>query len=273
MKLATVRTQSGTRAVRVEGDTYVDLGCGDLNELLEQPDWARLALGTGTQVESTGLAPVLPRPRKIFCVGLNYRPHIEEVGLDIPAYPTLFAKFAEALIGSRDEIAMPAESAAMDWEAELVVVIGAAVRHATAAQAAAAIAGYTVMNDVSARDWQTRTGEWLQGKTFEGTTPLGPILVTPDEVPGGVGPTLAISTAVDGVVMQEANTGDLVFGPVALIQYISTIITLQPGDLIATGTPGGVGMAQTPARYLQAGEVVVTEVESIGQLVNRTRSE
>jgi acylpyruvate hydrolase len=152
------------------------------------------------------------------------------------------------------------------------VVIGKSVRRADDEQAAEAIAGFTVMNDVTMRDWQFRTREWLQGKTFEHTTPLGPVLVTPDELPGGVRPALPIRASVDGELVQEADTGDLVFDPVALVKYASTIVTLRPGDIIATGTPGGVGHARTPARYLADGSKLVTEIEGIGRLENVARA-
>jgi acylpyruvate hydrolase len=152
-------------------------------------------------------------------------------------------------------------------------VIGATVRRADEQQAAAAIAGFTVMNDVTMRDWQFRTKEWLQGKTFEGTTPLGPVLVTPDELRGGVRPSLAITATLNGETVQKADTGDLVFDPVALVRYASTILTLRPGDVIATGTPGGVGHARKPPRYLADGDVLVTEVEGIGRLQNTARDD
>ena len=214
----------------------------------------------------------MPRPGKVLCVGLNYRSHILEMGRDLPEHPTLFATFAEALIGAGDDIALPPESDAVDWEAELAVVIGSPVRRADDEQAAAAIAGFTVMNDVSMRDWQFRTKEWLQGKTFEGTTPLGPVLVTPDELPGGVRPALPMTATLDGETVQKADTSDLVFDPVALVRYASTILTLQPGDVIATGTPGGVGHARTPPRYLTDGAVLVTEIAGIGRLRNTART-
>lgn len=275
MKLATIRTAEGTRAVRLTDDGYVDLGFDDVGALLTVEDWsARAARATGTMypAERADLAPVVPRPGKVLCVGLNYRTHILEMGRDLPTHPTLFAKFADALIGPRDDIELAPESDAVDWEAELVVVLGSTVRRATRQQAAEAIAGFTVMNDVTMRDWQFRTKEWLQGKTFEGTTPLGPVLVTPDELPGGVTPSLAISTSVNGETMQKGDTSDLVFDPVALVEYTSTIITLRPGDIIATGTPGGVGHARQPARYLTDGDVLVTELEGIGRLENVARA-
>ena len=268
-------TEDGTRAARVDADGYTELDVADVGQLLSQPGWREYAAAQRGGVydpAAVRLAPVVPRPGKVVCVGLNYRSHILEMGRELPAYPTLFAKFTDALIGPADDIALPPESEAVDWEAELVVVLGATVRRADNDTAAAAIAGFTVMNDVSMRDWQFRTREWLQGKTFESATPIGPILVTPDELPGGTTPRLVISAAVNGEVMQKADTSDLVFTPVDLVRYVSTITTLRPGDLIATGTPGGVGHARKPARYLRDGDVVVTEIEHIGRLTNRVRA-
>lgn len=270
MRLATARIDGGTRAVRVEDDAFVDLGAPDVGALLADPDWRRRA-AEGTAMfpsEGLSLAPVVSRPGKIVCVGLNYRQHILEMGRELPECPTLFAKYAEALVGPTDDILLPPESDNLDWEAELVVVVGSVVRHAGEAEAADAIAGFTVMNDVTVRDWQYRTTQWLQGKTFEATTPLGPHLVTPDELPGGVAPDLEIGAAVNGDMVQRASTSDLVFGPIALVRYLSTILTLRPGDVIATGTPGGVGHARTPPRYLAAGDVLSTSVQGIGELRN-----
>jgi acylpyruvate hydrolase len=273
MKLATVRIHDGTRAVLVDGDSYIDLGLADVGALLAEPNWSDRAVATGDDAFRYGiadveLAPLVVSPGKVVCVGLNYRTHILEMGRELPEYPTLFAKFADALVGANEDIVLPPESNAMDWEAELVVVIGRPVRRADEEQAAAAIAGFTIMNDVTMRDWQFRTREWLQGKTFEGTTPLGPMLVTPDELTGGVRPALAMTCTVDGEIVQQSDTGDLVFDPVALVRYVSTIGTLRPGDIIATGTPGGVGHARTPPRYLRVGQTVVTEIEGIGRLTN-----
>ncbi|SCL20441.1 acylpyruvate hydrolase [Micromonospora rhizosphaerae] len=275
MKLATIRTAEGTRAVRATEDGYVDLGFTDVGELLAREDWPARAAATGGTtypVDGVEFAPVVPRPGKVLCVGLNYRNHILEMGRELPEYPTLFAKFADALIGANDDIDLAPESTAVDWEAELAVVIGRAVRRADEQAAADAIAGFTVCNDVSMRDWQFRTKEWLQGKTFEGTTPLGPVLVTPDELPGGVRPALTMTASVDGEIMQKAETSDLVFDPVALVRYASTIMTLRPGDVIATGTPGGVGHARKPPRYLADGNILVTEIQGIGRLINVARA-
>ena len=276
MKLATLRVDGSTRAVKVDGDSLVDLGAADLGAFLARPDWpaaAEAADGQRYPVEGANLAPVVPHPSKVVCVGLNYRTHIQEMGRDLPEHPTLFAKFADTLIGATDDIARPAETDAFDWEVELAVVIGKPVRRATAARAEAAIAGFTVLNDVTCRDWQFRTREWLAGKNWDSSTPVGPYVVTPDELPGGVRPALDVRLTVDGEVMQSDTTGDLLFDPVALVEYVSTMVRLNPGDIIATGTPGGVGHARTPARYLLGGETVVAEIEGLGRLENRVVKE
>lgn len=267
MRLATVRTSGGTRAVRVEADHAVEIGPADVGTLLADPQWRELAeAADGPAHDLAGLdhAPVVTRPGKIICVGLNYAHHIREMGRELPQYPTLFAKFPEALIGAHDDVVLPSASEAIDWEAELAVVVGATVRHADHAGAKSAIAGYAVLNDVTVRDWQYRTAQWLQGKTFQATTPLGPELVTADEAGTG----LDLSCAVDGEQVQTANTADLVFSPVELVAYISTIVTLNPGDLIATGTPGGVGHARKPPRYLQPGAVLTTSISGLGECRN-----
>ncbi|MBL3669252.1 fumarylacetoacetate hydrolase family protein [Streptomyces sp. M2CJ-2] len=278
MKLATLRTDGTTKAVRLDGDVLVDLGFPDVGTLLAQDDWAERAAApadgaTTYPAEGADFAPVVPQPSKVVCVGLNYRNHIQEMGRDLPEHPTLFAKFADSLIGAGDDIVRPEETDQFDWEVELAVVVGKQVRRAKGEQAEQAIAGFTVLNDITTRDWQFRTREWLQGKTWDSTTPVGPYLVTPDELPGGVRPALDVKLTVDGEVMQSDNTGDLLFDPVALVEYVSTIIRLNPGDIIATGTPGGVGHARKPARYLLGGETVVTEVQGIGRLENKVVEE
>ena len=276
MKLATIRLRNDdgterTRAVRVDGTTLVDLGAPDVAAVLATAGWREsAAAATGETYDAAGadFAPLVPRPGKVVCVGLNYRNHILEMGRDLPEHPTLFSKYADTLIGAHDDIHRPVETDAFDWEAELTVVIGRSVRRADEEQAADAIAGFTVLNDITCRDWQFRTREWLQGKNWDHTTPVGPVLVTPDELPGGVRPALAITCEVDGELMQKDSTADLLFDPVALVQYVSTMIRLEPGDLIATGTPGGVGHARKPEVYLSAGQRVVTEIEGIGRLEN-----
>lgn len=272
MKLATIRTGGTTRAVRVDGETLTGLAAPDVGALLAQEGWreeaaaATEAAGTAADAD---FAPVVPGPSKIVCVGLNYRNHIQEMGRDLPEHPTLFAKFADSLIGARDDIVRPGETDKFDWEAELAVVVGKRVRRARGAEAERAVAGFTVLNDITCRDWQFRTREWLQGKTWDSSTPVGPYLVTPDELPGGVRPALDVRLLVDGEVMQSDSTSDLLFDPVALVEYVSTAVRLNPGDLIATGTPGGVGQARDPQRFLTGGETVVTEIQGLGRLENR----
>jgi acylpyruvate hydrolase len=272
MKLATIRTADGaTRAVRVDDDRWVDLGVDDLGELLAQAGWKERAAAAHAElphVRGASFAPVVPRPGKIVCVGLNYRNHILEMGRDLPEYPTLFSKFAETLVGANDDIVLPPETAEFDWECELAIIIGRQVRRATGTDAEGAIAGFATLNDVTCRDWQFRTREWLQGKNWETTTPLGPYLVTPDDLPGGVRPTLDITTILDGETVQKDNTADLLFDPVALVEYVSTMVTLRPGDVIASGTPGGVGHARKPPRYMKAGQLLVTEVSGLGRCEN-----
>lgn len=276
MKLATIRTPEGTRAVRVDGTTLTDLDARDVREVLEREDWQQSAAEAGGQtwdLADADFAPLVPEPSKVLCVGLNYRNHILEMGRDLPEHPTLFNKYADTLIGARDEIHRPAETEKFDWEAELTVVIGKPVRRVIGADAEAAIAGFTVLNDVTCRDWQFRTREWLQGKNWDSTTPVGPFLVTPDELPGGVRPSLSISCEVDGELMQKDSTADLLFDPVALVEYVSTMIRLNPGDLIATGTPGGVGDTRDPRRYLEEGDVVEVFVSGAGTLTNPVERE
>ena len=265
MKLATIRTSSGTSAVRIDDDAAIELGANDLGDVLGCPGWQTMAAhaqGPRHDLAELDYAPPVPNPEKVFCVGLNYRAHILEMGRPLPEYPTLFAKFARSLVGARDTVELPAGSQQVDWEAELGVVIGAHVRHASLGQAATAIAGYTVINDVTARDFQYRSAQWLQGKAFERSTPVGPWLVVDEDPPG------EISCTVDGDLMQRADPADLVFSPASLVAYISQFITLVPGDLIATGTPGGVGHARKPPRYLTAGMELVTRVDGIGECRN-----
>lgn len=275
MRLATVRTPGGTRAVRLSGDQHIDLGFPDVGALLSEPDWPQLARVEGTiaSARNADFAPVVTAPSKVVCVGHNYENHIREMGRDLPLYPTLFCKLADSLAGANDDIVKPRETDSLDWEVELAVVIGTGVRRASEAEAVSAIAGFTVMNDISMRDWQFRTVEWTQGKIWDSSSPVGPYLVTPDELDGGVRPDLTVRTLVDGAVMQEDRTGTLLFDPVALVRYVSTIVRLNPGDVIATGTPAGVGHARNPQVYLASGQTVVTEVDGVGSCRNRIVNE
>lgn len=258
-----------TRAGVVSGDAVTFTDLPDVAALLADPGAATLS-GPVVPLDQVELAPLVVRPGKIICVGVNYAVHQAEMGHERPAHPTLFAKYAEALIGADDPIVLPPESQAMDWEAELAVVVGTRIRRADRAAAAAAIGGYTILNDVTARDWQRRTSQWLQGKTFEGTTPIGPVLVTPDELGDPTAPPdLAISCEVDGVIRQTARTSQMMFDPFDIVSYVSTIVTLHPGDVIATGTPAGVGVGMDPPQFLRAGSTVTTTIEGIGSLTNR----
>jgi acylpyruvate hydrolase len=271
MRFATIRTDDGTTtAARLEGDVLIPLDAADVGELLarggEGPGLAR-AGAEPVPVAGADFAPVVPRPGKIICVGLNYRSHILETGRELPEYPTLFAKFAETLTGPHDDITIPSVSERVDWEVELGVVIGRDVYRATPEEAKGAIAGYTVINDVSMRDWQRRTLQWLAGKMFERSTPAGPYLVTPGDV--GDAADLEVRCEVDGAVMQQSRTSDLLFKPADIVSYASQAITLRAGDLIATGTCGGVGDARKPPVYLRPGNVLRTSIEGLGECLNQ----
>lgn len=268
LRLATIRTSGGTRAVRLDDDVAVETGHADVGELLADPNWRDLrADGPRHDVATLDYETLIPRPDKVICVGLNYKDHIAEMGNQTPDYPTLFPKYARTLTGAYDDIELPPESTKVDWEAELTIVIGSPVRRATPEQAAAAIAGYTLANDVSMRDFQRHTNQFLAGKVWERTTPVGPWLTVPDEPIGDT--AYPISSDIDGETMQSSNTDQLLFGPVALVEYISKAITLDPGDLILTGTPGGVGAGRTPPRFLQPGETVTITIGGLGTLRNR----
>lgn len=270
MKLATLRLDGTTAAVRVDSDTTATVidGYLDLSALLADADWSSIAQNAdGRTVDLAGVdyAPVVPNPGKIICVGLNYATHITEMGRELPQYPTLFAKFKEALTGPYDDVIVPEYAASeLDWEAELAVVMGTQAYQVTEADAEAYIAGYSVINDYTMRDYQYRTLQWDQGKTFEKTSGFGPHLVT-DYILG-----TAIETRLDGEVMQSATTDDLVFTPARLVDYISHILTLQPGDVIITGTTGGVGHARKPARYIQNGQTVEVTIAGLGSVKNTT---
>jgi acylpyruvate hydrolase len=273
MKLATLRLAGTTAAVRVDDEndtvsaTVID-GYPDLSALLADEDWksiAERATGRTVSLDGADYAPVVPKPGKIVCVGLNYATHIKEMGRELPEFPTLFAKFAEALTGPYDDVIVPKYAAAqLDWEAELAVIIGKRAYQVSEADADDYIAGYSVINDYTMRDYQYRTLQWDQGKTFEKTSGFGPFLVT-DYVLGS-----RIETRLDGELMQSATTDDLVFTPAKLIEYISHIVTLQPGDVIITGTTGGVGHARKPATYIQDGDTVEVVIDGIGSVKNKT---
>jgi len=211
---------------------------------------------------------VLPieRPGKIVCVGLNYRDHAEEQGTDLPTAPLLFAKWGNTLIGPGDPIVIPPLVTKCDYEAELGVVIGSTVRNVSAENALEAVAGYVCVNDVSARDLQFADGQWTRGKSPDTFCPVGPSLVPRDEVPDPQ--ALAIRAILNGETMQDSTTANMVFGVAEIIEYVTRTITLEPGDLIATGTPAGVGAFRDPSVYMQPGDEITIEIEGLGSLTN-----
>jgi acylpyruvate hydrolase len=212
------------------------------------------------------LLPV-PRPPKVLCVGLNYDDHLEESGLKKPVYPEIFARFATSLIAHGEPICRPPESSTLDYEAELAVVIGRGGRRIDPARALDHVAGYSMFNDATIRDFQLRTPQWTMGKNFDGTGAFGPWLVTPDAVaPGATG--LRIQGRLNGRAMQDSSTDKLIFSVRDLIATISIAMTLEPGDVIITGTPGGVGAARKPPVYMQPGDVFEVEIEGMGILSN-----
>jgi acylpyruvate hydrolase len=250
------------------GEAVVLLDPPDVGALLHSPTWTDDAAAGGQEVARADVTfEAVSRPMKTLCVGLNYRSHIEETGNTLPEYPTLFTKFRDTLCGPTDDIVLPAASTRVDWEAELTVVIGREARYVSVGDAPEYIAGYTVGNDTSMRDWQRRTTQWMQGKNFEEATPICGVMATPDEVDHAA--NLRLTCTLNGEVMQDARTNDLLFGPADLVSYISTFTTLRAGDLILTGTPSGVGAARTPPHFIAAGDVVVVALEGVGECRNR----
>ena len=211
------------------------------------------------------LAPV-PHPPKLICVGLNYRDHAAESRMEIPKVPTIFSKFSTAVIGPGDPIVLPKNSTQPDYEAEFAFVIGQGGRHIAAADWDRHVFGYTLINDVSARDFQMATSQWLMGKTFDTFAPMGPHIVSLDEIPDPH--ALDISLRINGEVLQHSNTRELIFKIPDLVAYLSSVFTLQPGDVVSTGTPAGVGFARNPPRFLNPGDEVQVEVDKIGELRN-----
>ncbi|WP_026960754.1 fumarylacetoacetate hydrolase family protein [Alicyclobacillus herbarius] len=243
----------------------------DLQARLQQ--LCREALHTtrwqGIHTEEAVFGPCVLRPQKVICIGLNYRKHAAETGAPVPENPVVFSKFNNALAGHRESIPLPSSSTQVDYEAELAIVIGKRVSHVEPDRALDVVAGYSVANDVSARDLQMRTPQWLLGKTCDKFAPLGPYLVTADEVPNPN--DLPIRTYVNGEIRQDSNTSDMIFSCAELVSYLSQHMTLVPGDVILTGTPEGVilGMAPEAQRWLQDGDEVSVEIAGLGRLTNR----
>ncbi|MDR2453866.1 MAG: fumarylacetoacetate hydrolase family protein [Bifidobacteriaceae bacterium] len=274
---AATDSRAATVAARIEGDhavilePFADVAAVLRAALAADGGLAAVAGADGPVIALDGarFAPVVVAPGKIFCMGMNYRSHIKEMGRAVPAHPSLFAKWKESLIGAGEAIQLPPESSQVDWEGELAVIIGRRLRRVDAIEAAKGIAGYTLMCDTSMRDWQYRTSQWMQGKAWENSTPLGPWMATTDELAPGA----ELITTVDGREVQRGRIADLLVPPAAVVSYISTFISLEPGDVIATGTPGGVGHARCPPAYLKPGQEVAVTVTGLGTLRSKVEIE
>ena len=245
---------------------------GTLPELIARgADLLRIGTSLGQSpaidLNAVRLLPPVPQPPKILCVGLNYNDHLEESGLQKPTYPEIFGRFATSLIAHQEPIRRPRESVALDYEAELAVVIGKPGRRIPQKQALDHVAGYSLFNDATLRDFQLRTPQWTMGKNFDGTGSFGPWLVTPDAVPPGAR-GLRIQGRLNGRVMQDSRTDLLIFGVASLIELISVAMSLERGDVIITGTPGGVGAARKPPVFMQPGDTFEVEIDGLGVLTN-----
>lgn len=275
MRLSTIRWHDGSTSAAVEqDDTLVLLSAPNVGDLISRTGWRERAgealrdTSAERVAKSTADYAAALRPGKVICCGLNYRDHIAETGRETPEYPTLFAKFADALTGPSDTIVVTGSNR-VDWEAELALVVGIRAHRISPAEARTAILGYTVANDVSMRDWQARTLQWFQGKAWDASTPLGPAIVTGDEFDPARGAT--IECAINDEVVQSSTTDQLLFDAPFLLSYVSQFTTLQPGDLILTGTPSGVGLGREPQRWLRDGDVLTTRIAGIGELRNTVR--
>jgi 2-keto-4-pentenoate hydratase/2-oxohepta-3-ene-1,7-dioic acid hydratase in catechol pathway len=278
MKLCTFRHDGATRIGVVLGDAVVDLAAAAPE--LPRETTALLAAGAPAlraaaeaagrakrrlPLDAVDLAAPILRPPKFLAIGLNYADHVAEAGLETPKLPMVFNKQSTCVTGPRDPVHMPRVSTALDYEGELGVVIGRRCRHVPRAHAHEVIAGYLIVNDVSVRDWQLRVPTWTMGKSFDTHGPLGPWLTTSDEIdPSG----LRLRTWINGELRQDSNTKHLIFDCAALVEHLSTAFTLEPGDVIATGTPGGVGIAMKPPKLLQVGDVMKVEIDGLGTLEN-----
>jgi 2-keto-4-pentenoate hydratase/2-oxohepta-3-ene-1,7-dioic acid hydratase in catechol pathway len=276
MKLVTFTHGGKTRIGAVEADEVVDFGASLPSDMLAFLEAGESAMNAALQACASGagrlaLADVtlqapIRRPPKVLAVGLNYRDHVEEVGLEMPQVPMIFNKQSTAVIGPQDAIHRPRASEELDYEGELGVVIGKRCRHVPKDKAKGVIAGYTVVNDVSVRDWQFRSATTTMGKSWDTHCPMGPYIVTPDEVPDPHG--LDLRTWVNGELRQSSNTKNLIFDCFDIIVHLSTAFTLEPGDVIATGTPSGVALGMDPRVWLKAGDVVRIAIDQIGEIEN-----
>jgi acylpyruvate hydrolase len=274
MRLARVTKDGKIGLAAKSGDTITVAYGADIANLdahiaagtLEEAG-AKAAAGEAVDEAALSFLPPVVRPSKIICLGLNYRDHAEESGMAIPEFPVLFARFPSSLMGHGAPIILPKVSSQLDWEAELVVVLSKGGKNIAEADALNHVAGYSVFNDASIRDYQLRTPQWTAGKNFDDTGAFGPWLVTPDELPAGAA-GLKIECRVNGAVMQSSNTSNLIFSVANTIHLLSTFMTLEAGDMLVMGTPGGVGVARNPQIWMKAGDVCEVEIEGVGLLSN-----
>ena len=280
MKLASFRVDGRDSFGIVAGDHIREPGTEfrschpDLRAVIAAgalPDLEQDRNGLLHGLDAIRFLPPIPRPDKILCVGVNYRPHIEEMGRSVPDHPVVFVRFPGSLVAHDEAIIRPRASEQLDFEGELAVVIGQRARHVSRDDAFKVVAGYCCFMDGSVRDWQKHTMQFTAGKNFDRSGSVGPYLVSPDEVPDLAAANL--TTRVNGEVMQRGRISELLFDIPALIEYCSTFTELLPGDLIATGTPGGVGAARTPPRWLTDGDLVEVDISGVGTLSNPVRDE
>ena len=283
MKLMMFQKGSGAALGLVDGATVIDLAQADaslpktLLALVEAGPAALAAVKAAAakapaaaRLPLASVRPALPiaRPPKFICVGLNYLEHAKEGGHAPPTYPSFFPRWSNSLVAAEAPVVRPKVSTHLDYECELTIVVSKGGRHIPEAKALDHVFGYTIFNDVSVRDYQRKTSQWLPGKNFDGTGPLGPVVVTADDLPAGAS-GLDIKTRVNGETMQSSNTSDMIFSTARIIATLSEFMTLEAGDLIATGTPSGVAHARKPPAWMKAGDTVEIEIEKIGILRNR----
>ena len=273
MKPTAARFENSAGDIRigaVYGNRVVDVGASGPRGFIPSPEaWRELDTADGPELQQSSVRLMHPVvPSKLLCIGLNYREHAREAGLEVPKAPLVFVKVPSAIIGSDDVIVVPPHESEPDFEAEVALVIGSRTRDASLEQAEAAIGGITAFNDVSGREAQLGDGQWARGKGFDTFAPMGPVVARREEVDLE---SIGLRCTLSGEVMQESSTADLIFPAVELVRYLSAQFTLEPGDVIATGTPSGVGIARTPRRLLEDGDVVMVGVEGVGTLRNSVR--
>lgn len=283
MRLMMFEKGSGTALGMVEGDSVIDVAAADASlpkdlaaliaagpDALAQVKAAAAKAPASARLPLASVKPALPiaRPSKFICIGLNYALHAKEGGHPIPTYPSLFLRVPTSLTAAGAPVIRPKCSIQLDYECELTIVIGKGGRHIPEDKALDHVFGYTLFNDVSVRDYQRKTTQWTAGKNFDSTGPLGPWVVTADDLPPGAS-GLRIQTRVNGEIMQDSNTSDMIFSTARIVAILSEIMTLEPGDLIATGTPSGVAHARKPPAWMKAGDTVEVELERIGVLTNQ----